>query len=123
MRAGGTIIIAAEMSEGVGSPEFAGLFEEFSTPDLFMTAITGADPARPDFFRMDQWQLEELAKVLRRCEVVYVTEAPFADRLGELYVKRAGSVEAAVSAAVRKHGPGCRVAVVPEGPYVLPVVA
>ena len=122
MRAGGTIVIAAEMSEGVGSPEFAGLFDEFPTPERFMTAITGADPDRPDFFRMDQWQLEELAKVLRRCEVVYVTEAPFAGDLEKLYVKRAGSVEAAVSAAIEKYGPGCRVAVVPEGPYVLPVV-
>ena len=123
MKDGGTIVIAAEMSEGVGSPEFAGLFEEFSTPERFMKAITGDDPDRPDFFRMDQWQLEELAKVLRRCEVVYVTEAPFAGDLEKLYVKRAGSVEAAVSAAIERHGPGCRVAVVPEGPYVLPALA
>ena len=122
MKAGGTIIIAAEMTEGVGSPEFAGLFETFPTPEGFMRAITGADPARPEFFMMDQWQLEELAKVLRRCEVVYVTDAPFADRLEELYVKRADSVAAAVAAAIEKHGPACRVAAVPEGPYVLPAL-
>ena len=123
MKRGGTIIIAADMSEGVGSPEFAGLFEEFPTPERFMAAITGADPARPGFFAMDQWQLEELAKVLRRCEVVYVTDAPFAGDLEKLYVKRAASVEAAVTAALRKHGPGCRIAAVPEGPYVLPALA
>ena len=122
MKKGGTIVIAADMSEGVGSPEFAGLFDEFPDPDRFMKAITGNDPARPDFFRMDQWQLEELAKVLRRCEVVYVTDAPFADDLDKLYVRRAESVEAAVSAALRKHGGDARVAVVPEGPYVLPVL-
>ena len=123
MKAGSTIIIAAEMTEGVGSPEFAGLFQEFPTPDAFMKAITGGDPERPDFFVMDQWQLEEMAKVLRRCEVVYVTDAPFADELEKLYVTRAASVEAAVSAALDKHGPGCRIAVIPEGPYVLPTLA
>ena len=123
MREGGTIIIAAEMAEGVGSPEFAGLFQEFPTPEGFMKAITGADPGRPDYFVMDQWQLEEQAKVLRRCEVVYVTDAPFAGDLEKLYVKRSASVEAAVAAALEKHGPTARVAVIPEGPYVLPVVA
>ena len=123
MREGGTIVIAAEMTEGVGSPEFAGLFDEFPTHDGFMKAITGDDPDRPDFFVMDQWQLEEQAKVLRRCEVVYVTDAPFADRLDDLYVRRAASVEAAVAAALAKHGPDARVAVIPEGPYVLPTLA
>ena len=123
MKRGGTIIIAAEMAEGVGSPEFAGLFSEFPTHEGFMEAITGADPARPDFFVMDQWQLEEMAKVLRRCEVVYVTDAPFADRLDELYVNRAASVEAALAAALEKHGPDCRIAAIPEGPYVLPTLA
>ena len=123
MKAGGTIVIAADMAEGVGSPEFAGLFDEFPTPEEFMAAITGADPARPDFFRMDQWQLEELAKVLRRCRVVYVTDAPFAEDLEKLYVTRAPSVAAAVAAAIEKYGPACRIAAVPEGPYVLPALA
>ena len=122
VKEGGTIIIAAEMAEGVGSPEFAGLFQEFPTHEGFMRAITGDDPARPDYFTMDQWQLEEQAKVLRRCEVVYVTDAPFADRLEELYVKRAATVEAAVAAALEKHGPDARIAVIPEGPYVLPTL-
>ena len=119
---GGTIIIAAEMAEGVGSPEFAGLFRQFATPERFMAAVLGEDPARPDFFTMDQWQLEELAKVLRTCEVVYVTGAPFAEELESLYVTRAPAVESAVAAALAKHGPAARVAVIPEGPYVLPVL-
>ncbi|NNJ26101.1 nickel-dependent lactate racemase [Alienimonas chondri] len=123
MKEGGTIIIAAEMSEGVGSPEFAGLFEEFPTHEGFMKAITGEDADRPDFFVMDQWQLEEMAKVLRRCEVVYVTNAPFADQLEKLYVTRADSVESAVSAALKKHGPNARIAAIPEGPYVLPTLS
>ena len=123
MKEGGTIILAAEMAEGVGSPEFAGLFDEFPTPERFMRAITGADPDRPGYFVMDQWQLEEMAKVLRRCEVVYVTDAPFADDLEKFYVTRAASVEAAVAAALEKYGPGARVAVIPEGPYVLPTLA
>ncbi|MEM9703781.1 MAG: hypothetical protein AAF907_15180, partial [Planctomycetota bacterium] len=61
---------------------------------------------------------------LRRCDVVYITNhAPFAEELEKLYVRRADSVESAISAALQKHGPDARIAVIPEGPYVLPALA
>ena len=123
MKPGGTIILAADLSEGVGSPEFISLFEEHETLDGFMAAITGNDPDRPDYFVMDQWQLEELAKVRRRCDVVYVTDGLPPLELDRLFVRHAATVEAAVAAALQKHGPDARVAVVPKGPYVLPVLA
>ena len=61
VKEGGRIIIAAGLSEGVGSPEFQSLFEENSSLEVFMERILGKD-----YFVMDQWQLEELAKVLRK---------------------------------------------------------
>ena len=122
MKPGGTIILAADLSEGVGSPEFISLFEEHDSLDDFMTAITGDDPDRPDYFVMDQWQLEELAKVRRRCEVVYVTGGIPPLELERLFVGHAPTVEEAVAAALAKHGPDARLAVVPKGPYVLPVL-
>ena len=43
--------------------------------------------------------------------------------LGELFVEAAESVEEAVASALEDYGPDARIAVIPKGPYVLPVVA
>src|SRR5438552_2466785 len=68
VKQGGTIVLAASLSEGLGSPEFQRVMAE--NPDLqkFKQRILGGD-----YFVMDQWQLEELAKVVARCKVKVVS--------------------------------------------------
>jgi nickel-dependent lactate racemase len=118
VKQGGTIILAASLTEGIGSPEFAGLFREHATLDGFMQRILGKD-----YFVMDQWQLEELAKVRRKARVRYVSDGLPAAVLSGLFVEPAASVEAALAEALAEHGPEARVAVIPKGPYVMPVLA
>ncbi|HID24474.1 MAG TPA: nickel-dependent lactate racemase, partial [Planctomycetaceae bacterium] len=110
----GTIILAASLSEGIGSPEFQRLFQEHDSLDSFMDAIQ-----RDDYFVMDQWQLEELAKVRRKARVVYVSDGLPAETLSGLFVEAAPSVETAVADALAHYGAGARIAVIPKGPYVL----
>jgi nickel-dependent lactate racemase len=114
---GGTIILAASLSEGLGSPEFCRLLAE--NPDIaeFKRRILGED-----YFVMDQWQLEEFAKVLAHCKVMVVTDGLPADVLRHCHVEPATSAEAAVTAALAAAGPAAKVAVIPKGPYVLPFV-
>lgn len=114
VRPGGTIVLAARMAEGIGSAPFASLFEKHASLDQFIEAIQD-----PRYFVMDQWQLEELAKVRRHAEVVVCTEGLPAETLRGLFVEPAPSVEQAVSLALDKHGPDARIAVIPKGPYVL----
>ena len=64
VKQGGTIIIAASLTEGIGSPQFQQLFRENQDLESFVQRIQG-----DDYFVMDQWQLEELAKVRRRARV------------------------------------------------------
>lgn len=147
LKPGGTIILAASLSEGLGSPEFQSLFREFPTLDAFMERVMGmtrpefvrkfhggGDPrdARTDFdvrqwgndyFTLDQWQVEELAKVRRKAKVKFYTDSPVADRLAQCHVEPIRSIEAAVAEALAEYGPDARVAVIPKGPYVLPVLA
>ncbi|QDT37320.1 nickel-dependent lactate racemase [Stratiformator vulcanicus] len=118
LKRGGTIILAADLSEGVGSPEFDSLFDQNESLDEFMHKITNTD-----YFVMDQWQLEELAKVRRKVEVVYVTGGLAPEELDRLFVSSAPTVEAAIESALDKHGSDARIAVVPKGPYVMPVLA
>ncbi len=114
----GTIIVAASMSEGIGSDEFASLFERHPDIEDFMEAIMS-----PDYFVMDQWQLEMLAKVLRKAEVKVVTDGLPDATINRLYVTAAGSVESAVEQALSKHGESASIAVIPRGPYVIPEVS
>jgi len=118
VKQGGTIIIAAGLTEGIGSPEFQQLFTEHESLDAFMQQILGKD-----YFVMDQWQLEKMAKVCRKAKVTYVSDGLSAETLRGLFVETAVSVEQAVADALAVHGSQARIAVVPKGPYVLPVLA
>jgi len=118
VKQGGTIIMAASLSEGLGSPEFQSLFRENASIDVFMKRILGQD-----YFVMDQWQLEELAKVLRKARVKIVSDGLPADVLSSCFVESAPSVEAALADSLAEYGPEAQVAVIPKGPYVLPAVA
>jgi len=118
VKPGGTVILAAGMSEGIGSADFQRLFDENPTLDGFMDRIQ-----HTDYFVLDQWQLEELAKVRRKAEVTVVSDGLPADALERLFVRSAPSVEAAVADALTRHGPQATIAVIPKGPYVIAEVA
>jgi nickel-dependent lactate racemase len=118
VKQGGTIVLVASLSEGLGSPEFQLLIAD--NPDLkeFKRRILGKD-----YFVMDQWQLEELAKVVERCRVKIVSDGIAAETLRRCHVEPAPTVEQAVADCLEEYGPAARVAVIPKGPYVLPYVA
>jgi nickel-dependent lactate racemase len=114
VKQGGTIILAASLSEGIGSPEFEQLFAEHPNLSVFVERILGKT-----YFKMDQWQLEELAKVRRKAKVKMVSDGLPAETLNRLFVESASSVEAAVADSLAEYGEQATVAVIPKGPYVL----
>ena len=118
VKQGGTIILCASLSEGIGSPQFQQLFKENESLEIFVERILGKD-----YFVMDQWQLEELAKVVDKCRVKVVTDGIPAATLRRCHVEPAESVERAVAESLEEYGPAAKVAVIPKGPYVLPYVA
>ncbi len=117
VKQGGTIVIAASLTDEIGSPAFASLFDDNESLDMFMERIVGKD-----YFVMDQWQLEELAKVRRKAKVKFVTDGLPAETIDRLFVESADTVESAVESSLAEYGPDARVAVIPQGPYVLPTV-
>jgi len=113
---GGDLIIASECSEGIGSPEYrasqARLVEEGGT--RFLAAIAGQSHAE-----VDEWQSQMQLKPLKRGQVTLVSGLNPADQ-ALTGVKNAPSLDAAIAESLAKHGES-HVAVVPEGPYVIPV--
>jgi nickel-dependent lactate racemase len=117
VKKGGTIIMAASLSEGLGSPEFVKLLADNSDLGAFKRRILGGD-----YFVIDQWQLEEFVKVIEHCKVKIVTDGLSADTLRRCHVEPAATVERAVADSLAEYGPAAQVAVIPKGPYVLPYV-
>lgn len=117
VKRGGTIILAASLTEGVGSPEFQEVLRDNPSLEQFIDRIQNTD-----YFVMDQWQVEELAKVRRRCKVKVVTQGLSAEVLRNCHVEPAESVEKAIAECLEEYGPDARIGVIPKGPYVLPFV-
>ena len=115
IRRGGTVILAAEMSEGLGSPDFRRLLDRLRAGEDAMTLLE-----TPGFFSIDQWMVQHLDQVLRKVSLIVVSRTLDAEALRGLPLARAATVEEALAGALRRHGPDARVAVIPEGPYVLP---
>jgi nickel-dependent lactate racemase len=118
VKRGGTIILAASLSEGLGSPEFVELMRDNQDLARFRQRILGSD-----YFVMDQWQLEKLAQVVAHCKIKVVSDGLSAATLRQCYVEPVATVEQAVAASLQEYGPTAKIAVIPKGPYVLPYVA
>jgi nickel-dependent lactate racemase len=117
VKQGGTIIMAASLSEGIGSLELQSIFREIPSLEVFMERILDKD-----YFVMDQWQVEELAKVRRKARVKIVSDGLSPQVLSRLFVESAPSVEEALASSLAEYGPDAEVAVIPKGPYVLPAL-
>jgi lactate racemase len=114
VKQGGTIILAAGLTEGIGGDDFQRLFVENENLELFVERILGKD-----YFVIDQWQLEELAKVRRKAKVKVVSSGLPGATIDQLFVESAASVEQAVAESLAEYGPAAKIAVIPKGPYVL----
>jgi lactate racemase len=116
VRDGGTILLLAQCSEGTGAAEFTRMFTTMGDRE-FMRSIENAP------VEIDQWQLEKLAMVTERLKVLwYVPGVPQAMQ-SKVWGRTFTSGEDAAAALFSSLKPGARVAVVPDGPYVLARVA
>jgi nickel-dependent lactate racemase len=113
---GGTLIIASDCSEGLGSREFRAAQRRLVEmgPDGFLRSIL--PKALAD---IDEWQTEMQLKPMRVGRVQLYSEGlPREDR-ALTGVEMVGDLDAAISDAVAAGGDGAA-AFIPEGPYVIP---
>lgn len=113
---GGTIIIASECSEGMGSPEFVAAQKMLCRKGLskFMEVLNERSQAV-----IDEWQTEMLLKPLRQGSVQLYTRNLTQEQLKQTYVGGVTSLEEAIIASTKAHKSN-DIAVIPEGPYVIP---
>lgn len=117
VREGGSLIMAASLSEGIGGQEITDLLTSVATWQELEKKVLD-----PEFFMIDQWQAEELVRVLRKAEVVCCSDGIDNESLRRCHVNTSESVEAAVETALGRHGTAATLYAIPEGPYVMPVL-
>lgn len=114
VKQGGSILLVAACSEGIGSKPFTDLI--FKTDDLGAFVQGLYNPAN---FVIDQWQLEELAKVARKADIYFYTDGiPYHQR-AKLFVHPLKSPQEGIEAFLARYGEEVQIAAIPEGPYVL----
>jgi len=114
---GANLVIASECSEGMGSREYVEAQRRLIGlgPDGFL-----ADIGRKRFADVDEWQTQMQLKPMRVARVHLYAPSMKAEDRALTGIPSVESVQAAVEASVRESGDR-HVAVIPEGPYVVPV--
>lgn len=114
VRPGGAILLFGECSEGAGAPEFRRMLKENPSSSEFLDKL-----ARTPNVEVDQWQLEKLALVMDRLRVLFHVPGLEAEFHPTLWGAAYGTAQEAVDALFTGLPKDARIAVIPEGPYVL----
>ncbi len=117
VRDGGTIISAAECSDGL--PEhgnYKKILHSGANLDALLKMI-----CEPGFLLFDQWEVQIQANIQRRAGFyLYSTLAD--GEVEKAHVKPTHDVGGTVRELLKKYGPTATVAVLPEGPFTIPYV-
>ncbi|HME71803.1 MAG TPA: hypothetical protein VKM54_18305, partial [Myxococcota bacterium] len=117
VRPGGMILLAASLSEGIGSPSFEKCLRESEGPAAFELRL-GDDR----LFAIDQWMVQHLCQALRRARVLLYSDGLDRATQRELFVEPVTSLEEGVGRALALLGPKLRTVVIPQGPYILATI-
>jgi nickel-dependent lactate racemase len=117
LAAGGNLIIASECSEGMGSPEYVEAQRRLIGlgTDGFLSDISAKSHAD-----IDEWQTQMQVKPMSAGRVHLYSAGLPAEARALTGVHMLDSLEAAIDQSLRDTGDP-HVAVIPEGPYVVPV--
>jgi nickel-dependent lactate racemase len=115
LRSGGSILVACECREGLGSPEFCGIMHSVCSPQEFFNGY--CDPKN---LVIDQWCAQNIYQVLDHAGAVYICSPGLApDDLKNTGIIRVENAQQTVERLVKRHP---RAVAIPEGPYVVGAV-
>jgi nickel-dependent lactate racemase len=111
---GGTILVACECREGLGSPEFCGILQSVCTPREFFEGYCD-----PKDFIIDQWCAQNIYQVLDHAGQVHVYSPGLSEEdLTPMGIAKVRDLRETVNHLVKSHN---RAVAVPDGPYVVGV--
>ena len=112
VRDGGAILLAAECADGLPAHgRYRELLERWGSPAAYLAAL-----AAGELRAHDQWQVQKQALVLKRARVLVHAGGLTSAQIQGAWFEPASDLTASLADLVAAYGPGCRVAVLPEGP-------
>jgi nickel-dependent lactate racemase len=116
VKKGGVIIMLAKSNDGHGAPEFYKTFAEEKDLDRMLDTFMKTPK---ESTRVDQWQSQIFARVLKHARVIYVSEAPDG-MVRDLHMTPAHSLDEAVKTAEKFLGnPQASIVAIPDGVAVM----
>ncbi len=117
VKPGGAILLCAALAEGIGSASFEAMLRETPSVEAFERRL--ADESR---FAVDQWMIQHLCQASRRARVLLYTDGLPRASASRLLVEAVGSPGEGIERGLAGAPERPRVAVLPQGPYVLATV-
>ena len=115
IKPGGTLILAAECSEGIpANSPLDKLLRAVSSPEELLGLL-----AQPGFVRAEQWQAQIQAIIQRKARVLVHSKIPD-EVIRAAHLQPCHDIAAEVASGLREFGPDARVAVLPQGPLTIP---
>jgi nickel-dependent lactate racemase len=115
LKKGGTILIACECREGLGSPEFCGILSSVCSPQEFFE-----DYSHPENFVIDQWGAQNIYQAMDHAGKVYVYSPGLSrEDLEKVGATKIENIQETVHGLLSSHE---NVVVVPDGPYVVGMI-
>ncbi|MDG2001214.1 MAG: nickel-dependent lactate racemase [Alphaproteobacteria bacterium] len=118
LKKGGDLIITSECSEGLGSEEFIASQKKLLEigPNKFLENIL-----KKDFAAIDEWQTEMEIKSLIKGNIFLFSEG--LSEKDKLYtgVNIINNIAKTIDASIKRHNNN-NIAIIPEGPYVIPTI-
>lgn len=117
----GILIIVSECADGLGSEYFRKslqILKEIGDYDRYINYISN-----PKNFLVDQWEVEELVKVLKVTSKIFMFSGGLNPEDWEYtFTQKIESVEEGIEESLKIMGKGSKILIIPEGPYVIPKI-
>ena len=119
VRDGGTIICAAECSDGIPDHgEYKRILSGAKGPRKLLRLISA-----PGHNRHDQWQVQIQAQIQLRAQVYLKSSFLTHKQIREAHLEPIVDIEAAIPGLLRRYGRDSRICALPQGPQTVPYVA
>jgi nickel-dependent lactate racemase len=116
VKAGGTIVCAAECSDGLPSHgSYGEVLASQPSPEKLLEMICS-----PGYSRPDQWQVQIQAQIQTKAKVLVKTSGLTPEAVRAAHFHPIEDVAGAVSVALRSAGHGAKLCVLPQGPQTIP---
>ncbi len=117
VREGGTIICAAECSDGIPDHgEYKKMLSERDSPAKLLEMINA-----PGFSRHDQWEVQLQAQIQLKADVLLKSSYLTPEQVRAAHLEPIEDIQEAIDERVR--GDGVAICVLPQGPQTIPYVA